>query len=410
MGQTARRRFYYYDANGQRTLAVRKSPAGTYERARFWFGETEVHYNGTGAESKVWVHVSLGGLPIARIENRTNLEFTHHSRLGSLLVADDASGNIKGGFTYGPWGEILDAVGQPDEHTRRMNGKEADDLTGLSYYGFRYYDPLSLSWTQADPKYRFVPDAAWDEPRRANLFAFSGQNPLRFVDPDGRERQMVCIGHERVGNLVCDGGQFKGPPTNVGPAARRAGNAIAGALSDLKDAVEGLAEDGKDVANDVHNKVTKTAKSVASAWVDGGQKVIHSPTSGAGLTVLGITFALPMVAATAGTGGTVATLGVTLLSGPSDSTKKPVRRVYEHNPKHKDQAYVDSRGRTVSRRPRGDCQGMLDVSVQKKPTSDARVGVEPSTGLTVEFRMHLRQDGPTLTEVIEFFHGFVPED
>ncbi|MBE7451257.1 MAG: hypothetical protein HS111_20900 [Kofleriaceae bacterium] len=34
--------------------------------------------------------------------------------------------------------------------------------------------------------YRFVPDAAWDEPRRGLLYAFSGQNPLRYLDPDGR--------------------------------------------------------------------------------------------------------------------------------------------------------------------------------------------------------------------------------
>ena len=226
---------YYYDANGQRTLAIRKSPAGTYERARFWFGETEVHYDGTGAESKVWVHVSLGGLPIARIENRTTLEFTHHSRLGSLLVADDASGNIKGGFTYGPWGEILDAVGQPNEYTRRMNGKEADDLTGLSYYGFRYYDPLSLSWTQADPKYRFVPDAAWDDPRRANLYAFSLQDPIRFVDPDGLTIRLICDAGDKIN---C----HPSPPPPKGPSplskAASAGGSLLGDM--LVGAVEAV--------------------------------------------------------------------------------------------------------------------------------------------------------------------------
>ena len=45
--------------------------------------------------------------------------------------------------------------------------------------------------------------------------------------------------------------------------------------------------------------------------------------------------------------------------------------------------------------------------MQKKPTSPARQGVEPSTGKTVEFRRHLVQE--TVDEIKEFFHGFVPE-
>src|SRR5262245_24303632 len=65
-------------------------------------------------------------------------------------------------------------------------GKEHDELTSLSYYGARYYDRLTLSWMQADPLYRFVPDLAWDEPRRANLYSFSLNNPLKYYDPDGR--------------------------------------------------------------------------------------------------------------------------------------------------------------------------------------------------------------------------------
>jgi RHS repeat-associated protein len=69
---------------------------------------------------------------------------------------------------------------------QRRYGKEQDALTSLSYYGARYFDPLSLTWTQADPIARFAPDAAWDEPRRANLYAFTLNNPLAMVDPDGR--------------------------------------------------------------------------------------------------------------------------------------------------------------------------------------------------------------------------------
>jgi hypothetical protein len=32
-----------------------------------------------------------------------------------------------------------------------------------------------------------VPDMAWSEPRRANLYQFTGSNPNRYMDPDGRD-------------------------------------------------------------------------------------------------------------------------------------------------------------------------------------------------------------------------------
>lgn len=44
---------------------------------------------------------------------------------------------------------------------------------------------ISNGWTQADPLYRFLPDSAWTNPRRANLHTFSLHNALRYIDPTG---------------------------------------------------------------------------------------------------------------------------------------------------------------------------------------------------------------------------------
>ena len=58
-----------------------------------------------------------------------------------------------------------------------------DELSDLTYYGFRYYDKTSMTWNQSDPLYRFVPDLAQlGSPRRAQLYAFSLNNPNRYVD------------------------------------------------------------------------------------------------------------------------------------------------------------------------------------------------------------------------------------
>ena len=71
-------------------------------------------------------------------------------------------------------------------HARRLNDKFSDKLTGLAYYGARYFDNIAITWTQGDPLFRFVPDAAGALPRASNLYAFSLNNPLRYIDPDGQ--------------------------------------------------------------------------------------------------------------------------------------------------------------------------------------------------------------------------------
>ncbi len=192
---------YFYDSPGNRVLAVRRTPSGAIDRIRFWFGETELWFDGAGNVTKRWVHLSQG-VPVARIENGTTIEWTHTSMLGSTLVALSTDGtSVNAGFAYGPFGEILDGVGSTSDHLRRFNGKEHDRVSGLLYYGHRFYDPLSLTWTQADPLYRFVPELAWDVPRRMALYTFSLNNPLRFVDPDGLD-----CGRETEGTNLAPGG------------------------------------------------------------------------------------------------------------------------------------------------------------------------------------------------------------
>ena len=66
-----------------------------------------------------------------------------------------------------------------------MNDKYVDEISDLAYYGARYYDRTSMTWTQADPLYRFAPDLSLTQPRRQMLYTMSLNNPLRYLDPDG---------------------------------------------------------------------------------------------------------------------------------------------------------------------------------------------------------------------------------
>jgi RHS repeat-associated protein len=63
--------------------------------------------------------------------------------------------------------------------------KSADPGRGERDGMKRYFDPLTLQWTSADPAYRTVPDMDLGAPQRLNLYSFTLNNPLAFIDANG---------------------------------------------------------------------------------------------------------------------------------------------------------------------------------------------------------------------------------
>ncbi len=60
----------------------------------------------------------------------------------------------------------------------KFTGKESDPETELTYFGARYYDAALGIWLGVDPLASEMPDLS--------PFAYSMNNPIRFIDPDGR--------------------------------------------------------------------------------------------------------------------------------------------------------------------------------------------------------------------------------
>ncbi|OAE90529.1 hypothetical protein SU65_12390 [Flavobacterium psychrophilum] len=60
-----------------------------------------------------------------------------------------------------------------------FNGKELDRETNLSYYGARYLDMKTSLWLNVDPLAKNYPNIS--------PYAYVANNPLRYIDPDGRE-------------------------------------------------------------------------------------------------------------------------------------------------------------------------------------------------------------------------------
>jgi RHS repeat-associated protein len=69
----------------------------------------------------------------------------------AALVAQ-ANGSLSARYEYGPFGETLRATGPMAKHNPfRFSTKYTDNETGLLYYGYRYYDPVTGRWPNRDP-------------------------------------------------------------------------------------------------------------------------------------------------------------------------------------------------------------------------------------------------------------------
>ena len=80
-----------------------------------------------------------------------------------------------------PYGQLLanqTLYGYDERY--KFTGKERDAETGYDYFGARYYMPLLYHWTKVDPLV--------DNYLHISPYAYCGWNPVKYVDPDGREK------------------------------------------------------------------------------------------------------------------------------------------------------------------------------------------------------------------------------
>ncbi|MBI4208085.1 MAG: hypothetical protein HY538_00060 [Deltaproteobacteria bacterium] len=109
-------------------------------------------------------------------------QFYHPDHLGSVNVSTDEGGDLGGLSTYTPFGETVIARERSDRSNLPTNHlythQELDRESSLYDYGARYYDPalsqfVSIDLVEENPPY-----------------AYAFNNPIIFIDPDGRDPKM----------------------------------------------------------------------------------------------------------------------------------------------------------------------------------------------------------------------------
>ena len=133
-------------------------------------------------------------------EQREKRYYYHSDHLGSAQFVTDWKGRQYEHIEYTPYGElwIEEVAAGLDKLPFRFTGKEMDEETGLYYYGARYLDPKYSRWLSGDPALgEYIPSAGADTSKLAgmggvyntvnlHLYHYSGNNPVKYTDPDGR--------------------------------------------------------------------------------------------------------------------------------------------------------------------------------------------------------------------------------
>ncbi|MCP1473852.1 RHS repeat-associated protein [Pseudomonas sp. EB276 TE3739] len=184
---------YRYDEPGHRLrkTTVSQATGQTLTAEVRYLPGLEIHREGNGVERHV-ISVDAARNQVRVLHwpsgaEGDQLRYGLSDHLGSsTLELDDGAGILTQEHYY-PFGGTACWAGKNSlvakNKTIRYSGKERD-VTGLYYYGYRYYASWLQRWTSPDPG-RDIDGV--------NLYAMLGNSPLIFVDKQGMVRGLSSI-------------------------------------------------------------------------------------------------------------------------------------------------------------------------------------------------------------------------
>ncbi|MBV4470376.1 toxin [Pseudomonas sp. SWRI31] len=174
---------YYQYSAGQRVLKCHEwftNKVRHFHQVRYLPG-LEIRSKDNGEELHI---ISLGNARCLHWAQRSapmddQMRYTLEDHLGSCVMELNEDAVVTSAEGYYPFGETAWMAPESEIEYRfiRYSGKEMD-VSGLYYYGARYYAPWLQRWVSADA----------EQADGLNLYAFVGNNPIRFIDPDGNKR------------------------------------------------------------------------------------------------------------------------------------------------------------------------------------------------------------------------------
>ncbi len=192
---------FVYDGDGNR---VRKTVSGGDDILYM-----NRYYEKNLTSGNITTSYYLGNRLIAQMES-DELRFIHQDHLTGTALMTSENGISLGVIKYYPYG----ATRSGDVPTDKLFTGQRYDDTGLYYYGARYYDPEIGRFISPDPT---IPDGVY--PQSYNRYSYCINNPLKHVDPDGKDYLLIGGSGSKekdmlkwklqVENALCEDGEEK---------------------------------------------------------------------------------------------------------------------------------------------------------------------------------------------------------
>jgi RHS repeat-associated protein len=180
-----------YDPSGLRIWRQEKDGSMTVYASPYFDveGKTGIKHIFAGelrVASALGVFKSGGYQPAAPKDAPTAYYF-HGNHLGSTSVTTDEDAQVHQSLEYFADGETwIDRTPQTAAAGLLFSGKPLDATTGYYDFGQRFYDPRTSLWLGVDPVLAETPGKSVGSPMVLAVGAYAAQNPLRYIDPDGR--------------------------------------------------------------------------------------------------------------------------------------------------------------------------------------------------------------------------------
>jgi RHS repeat-associated protein len=112
----------------------------------------------------------IGGLLNVK-QSGQNYSYLYDGK-GNVTAVIDSAEATAATYTYDAFGNLMVKTGSLDQPFQ-FSTKRYDTQTGLVYYGYRFYSPVSGRWITRDPL---------GESGGINLYGFTGNSPINWVD------------------------------------------------------------------------------------------------------------------------------------------------------------------------------------------------------------------------------------
>jgi len=164
---------YTYDPKGNRVVAKRNGITTSY--ALDISGMGNILMENDNGNITYYIH---GFGMMARIKADNSMNFYHSDIRGSVICMTDKEANITHKYSYGTFGHVI-AESEPAGDMNRFRYVGAlgvmYESADLYFMRARFYDLSTMRFISEDP--------IWS----TELYSYAGNNPMTFVDPNGRE-------------------------------------------------------------------------------------------------------------------------------------------------------------------------------------------------------------------------------